>query len=83
MCFGNIFRLQVKEGSHTKYSQEVSICSPGTPKKEMNLLQKQQIIVPLSVDETSEGCKSFVMVQKSHGEMWLCLDPARLKKINY
>ena len=32
--------------------------------EELDRLQKWQIIVPLNIDETSEWCYSFVLVQK-------------------
>ena len=44
-------------------------------------MQKQQIIVPLDVDETFELCNSFILVPKANGKVRLCLDPARLNKV--
>ena len=44
------------------------------------MLQKQQIIVPLYVNETSEWCNCFVLVPKANDKVWLCLDQARLNK---
>ena len=48
---------------------------------ELDRLKKQQIIVPLGMDETSEWCNSFVLVLKANGKVWLCLDLARLNKV--
>ena len=38
-------------------------------KEEMENWQKQQIIVSLGVDETSEWCISFVLVPKANGKV--------------
>ena len=46
-------------------------------KDELDRLQKQQIIVPPGVNETSEWCNSFALVLKANGIVELCLDPAR------
>ena len=44
------------------------------------MLQKQQIIVPLGMNETSERCSSFVMVPKVNSKVRFCLDSTRLNK---
>ena len=44
--------------------------------EEMKRLQKQDIITPLGVDETSEWCNSFALVPKANQKVRLCLDPA-------
>ena len=44
-------------------------------------MQKQQIIIPLDVDDTSEWCNSFALVPKANGKLWLYLDPARINKV--
>ena len=49
-------------------------------KEELERLKRQQIIVPLYMDETSEWCYSFVLVPKANGKVRLCVDPARLNK---
>ena len=49
-------------------------------KEELERLQKQQIIVPLGVDETSEWSNSIVLVLKANDKVWLCLEPAKLNK---
>ena len=33
------------------------------------------------MDETPEWCKSFILVPKANGRVWLCLDPARLNEV--
>ena len=38
-------------------------------KEDLDRLQKQQIIVPLDVDETSEWCSSFVLVPMTNGKV--------------
>ena len=50
-------------------------------KDELGRLQKQQITVPLDVDETSEWCYSLVLVPKAIGKVQLCLDPTSLNKV--
>ena len=47
-------------------------------KDEIDLLQKQQIIVSQDVDETLEWCKGFVLVPKSDEKVILYLDPTNL-----
>ena len=41
---------------------------------------KNGIIKPLKVDECSEWCNSFVAVRKPSGDVWLCIDPAKLNR---
>ena len=48
--------------------------------EELERLQKQDIIVPLGVDKTSEWCNSFDLVPKANGKVRLCLDPAQLNQ---
>ena len=38
------------------------------------------IIEPLKVDECSKWCNSFVVVRKPSGDVWLCIDPAKLNR---
>ena len=42
--------------------------------KEIEKLQKQDIIAPLGVNETSEWYNRFVLVPKANGKVRLCLD---------
>ena len=49
-------------------------------REELERLQEQDIIAPLGVDETSEWCKSFVLVSKANGKVRLCQDPAQLNQ---
>ena len=42
-------------------------------KDELDQIQKQQVIVPMCVNETSEWCNSFVLVWKANGKLQLCL----------
>ena len=51
-----------------------------TLKEEIETLQKQQCIVPLSTDETSELCNSFGLVPKVNSKVIVYLDLARLNK---
>ena len=50
-------------------------------KDELDMLQKQQIIVAFDVDRTSEWWNSSVLVLKLNGKVQLCLDPVRHKKV--
>ena len=50
-------------------------------KEKQDSLQKQQIIVPLCMDKTSELSKSFVLVPKANSKVRPCLDMARLNKV--
>ena len=61
-------------------SQKGSIHTTGTPEEDIERLQRQQIIVPLDMDEASEWCNNFVLVPKVNGKVKLCLDPAELNK---
>ena len=42
--------------------------------EELERLQKQDIMAPPGVDETSVWCNSFVLVPKANGKVRLCLD---------
>ena len=48
--------------------------------EELDRLQKQNIIAPLGVNETSELCKSFVLVPKANGKVGLCFNLAHLNQ---
>ena len=48
-------------------------------KEELERLQKQQLIVPLGVDETLEWCNSFKLVPKPDGKVQLYLGPAKTR----
>ena len=48
---------------------------------ELKRLQKQQMIMPLDVGETSEWYNSFVLLPKANGKVKVCLDPARVTKL--
>ena len=48
--------------------------------KELERLQKQDIITPPGAEETSEWCNSFVLVSKANVKVRLCLDLACLNQ---
>ena len=50
-------------------------------KEVLEWLWKQQIIVPLGVNEMLEWCNSFVLVPKANCKVPLCLDPDRLNEV--
>ena len=60
-CFEDTFKLQLREGSHPYINLPIRVAyAPQDPLcEELDRLQKQQIIVLLDVDETSEWCKNF------------------------
>ena len=49
-------------------------------KEELQYLQQQDIITPLSINETDELCNSFILVPNPNGKVMFCLDPARLNQ---
>ena len=49
-------------------------------KEGLDRLQRKQMIVPLSMDETYEWCNSFTLVPKVNGKVRLCLHLATLNK---
>ena len=49
-------------------------------KDKLDRLQKQQVFIPLGVDEMSEWCNCFVLVLYSNGNVRLFLDPAILNQ---
>ena len=81
-CFEGKFSLQEKEGSCLNQVQpgRVAYELQKALRGELEQLQKQQILAPLSVDETSEWYNSFALVPKVNGKVRLCLDPAQLNK---
>ena len=65
--FEGTFKLSVKEGNclYQASSRRVAYVLQQSLKEELDRLQKQQIIVPLDVDETSEFCNSFSLIGES------------------
>ena len=81
-CFERTSILQIKDSS-----QQCQVCQRRATyilqeslNEELQRPQKQQIIVPLGIDETSEWCNNFVLVPMVNSKVILCLDPARLDK---
>ena len=78
-----MFTLQTKEGSkpyqalsrHSMYALQQSF------RKELERLQKQQVVMSLEIDELSDWCNSIVLVSKPNMNIWLCLDPTRLNQM--
>ena len=75
-----VYRSRMIAG-HTRHPHEGSICGPRMPEGEDRKTTKQQIIVPLGVDETLEWCSIFILVPKAKGTVQLCVDPARLNNV--
>ena len=82
-CFEGTFSLQLKPDSkpyqapprHMAYALQKPF------KEELEWLQELDIIAPLGVDEMAEWCKSFVVVPKANGKVWLCLHPVELNQV--
>ena len=78
-CFKGTFSLQVKEGarsyqaplSHAVYMLQKPF------KDDVKRSQKQQVIVPLGMDERSERYSSFILVPNPNRKVRLYLDPTR------
>ena len=68
-CFAGTFQLQVREGSlpYQTLPGRVPYVLQEPLEDELECLLKQQITVPLSVDEMSEWCNSFVLVPEENG----------------
>ena len=79
-CFDGTFSLQLKPDSKPFQVPQDTWCIQQPFEEESKRLQKQNIIVPLGVDETMEWCNSFVLVPKANGRVKLCLDPAWLNQ---
>ena len=81
-CFDGTFSLQLKPGSKPyQVPPRYLACALQKPfKKELERIQKQDIIAPLGVDETSKWCNKFVLVPKANGKVKLSLDPAHLNQ---
>ena len=75
--FKGTFSLQLKPHSkpYQVPSRRVAHALQKPFKEELKCLQGMDIITPLGVDEMAELCKSFVLVPKANGKVWLCLDP--------
>ena len=75
-CFDGTFSLQLKLDCKP-YQVPLRCVALQKPfEEELKRLQKQDIIVPLGVDETVEWCNSFVLVPKANWKVMLSLDPA-------
>ena len=75
--------LQVREGScpYQAPSRRVAYALQEPLCEKLEILKKQQIIVPLDIDETAEWCNSFMLVTKENGKARLCFDLAQLNKV--
>ena len=82
-CFEDTFKLHVREGScpYQAPPKRVSYALQEPLWEKLDRLSKQQIIVYIDVDETSEWCNSFMLVLKANGKVRLLLDPAWLNKV--
>ena len=78
-----MFSLQVKPDSkpYQVSPKHVAYALQKLFKEELEILQQQDIIIPLGVDEMAEWCNSFVFIPKLNGKVRLCLDPAKLNQV--
>ena len=81
-CFKGTFPLQLRPDSKPYQVPLRWVAYPLQKpfKDELDWLQKLDVIIPLGIDETVEGCNSFVFVPKANGKVRLCLDPVRLNQ---
>ena len=61
--------------------QEGGICIQEPLKNKWDSLQKQQIVVPLDVEETLKSYNVFSCCPKANGKVQLCLDQITLNKV--
>ena len=82
-CFKGTFKLQVRGGSHTYQAspRRAAYVLQESLMEELKWLEKQQVIVPLDVDETLEWYSIFVLVPKENTNLLLWLDQTRLNKV--
>ena len=76
--FNGTFSLQLKLNQAPLRCVAYALQKPF--KEERERLQKQDIKAPWGIYETSEWCKSFVLVPKANGKVRLCLEPAQLNQ---
>ena len=73
-CFDGTFSLQLMPDSMPyQVPPRCMAYAPQKPfKEELERPQKQDIIAPLGIAETSKWCKSFVLVPKANSRVRLC-----------
>ena len=77
-CFDGMFSLQLKPDSKPYQAplRHIAYALQKPFKGELERLQQQDIITPLSIDETVGWCNSFILILKPHGKVRLHLDLA-------
>ena len=78
-----MFSLQVKPDSR-QYQMplgHVAYALQKLFKEELEKLQRQDIIAPLGMNQTSERCNSFALVPKANGKVRLCPDLPRVNQV--
>ena len=81
-CFEGTFSLQPKPDSkpYQALPRYMAYTLQKPFQKELEWLQKLNIIAPLGIDESAEWYNSFVLVPKGNGMVILCLDPVCLNQ---
>ena len=81
-CFKGTFSLQLKLDSKPYQAPQrcVAYALQKLFKEKLQQLQGLDIIILLGVDETAEWGNGFVLVPKTNGKVWLCLDPVQLNQ---
>ena len=80
VCFKKHIFISAKRWCKTIPSATMScnICTSRALQEGAGEITKQQIIIPLQIDEITEWYDSFVLVVQPNGTVWLGLDLARL-----
>jgi len=81
-CFRGTVHIDLRKDAvpHQAPPRRVAQALQQPLKNELDRLVKEDILIPLSADERSEWCNSFVCVQKPNGSVRLCIDPAQLNQ---
>ena len=77
-CFKGRFSLPLKLDSKPYQAppRHIAYALQKLFKEELQQPQELDIIMLMGVDETAEGCNTFVLVPKANSKVQLCLDPA-------
>ena len=73
--------LRIHSACRLKMAVNVAYMLQEPLKEEPETMQRQHIIVPLSINGTFEWCTSFVLVPKVNNKIRICLGPARFNKV--
>ena len=82
-CFKGTVHIDIKKDAEPYQAPPrwVPITLQKPFKAELDRMIKLGIIEPLKIDECSDWCNSYVTEEKSSGDVWMCIDPAKLNCI--